>query len=548
MDVEFDFTEIFPVFRAQCDENLAEMEDALLLLESRPDDLEAVVGTVFRVVHTLKGDAGNLGLGHVAEFAHTLEDLLDRIREGEVRVRPEITDLLLASVDAMREMIPAATEGADSLTSAQRALLDTLHLAAEAREVPHLVAESAEPEVVSVAESETAKPAAKRARTLRVDVEKLDRALDLVGEIAIARGRLTQMMEDGRPGAELLEAHREADRLHVDLQDAVMRLRMVPLGPVLRPYQRTVRDVAHATAKQARLVLRGEDVEVDTSLVEMLRDPLTHMVRNAVDHGIEPPHVRAAAGKDAEGTVIIHARHEGGSVVVSMSDDGAGLDRARILARARQRALVGDGADRMTDAEVYRLVLEPGFSTADVVTELSGRGVGLDVVRRNIEALRGTMSIDSTPGQGTTITLRLPLTLAVIEGFSVGVGDETYIVPLDAVVEVMELPRERHEAEGGGVISLRGAPLPFLRLAEFLSVQRESPPRENMVIVRHGDGCAGLVVDALFGEIQAVIKPLGRLFQDLNGVAGSTILGSGRVALILDVPAVVGAAVSHAAR
>lgn len=547
MDMDFDFSAILQVFLAECEENLAAMEDACLALESRPDDAE-LVATIFRVVHTLKGDAGSLGLAHVAEFAHRLEDLLDLVREGAMEVRPDVAELLLRSVDALREMVPAAADGADALTAAQHGLLDALHLAAEPR-VDAIAARAGTPapgEAVSdPGEAAAARAAAARAgrsRTLRVDVDKLDRALDLVGEIAIARGRLTQVLEEGRPAAEVLEVHREADRLHVELQDAVMKLRMVPLGPVLRPHLRTVRDVAHATDKQARLVLVGEDVEVDTGLVEMLRDPLAHMIRNAVDHGIEAPGERAAAGKPPEGTITVHARHDAGSVVVSMSDDGAGLDRARILARARERGLAGEGADRMPDADVLRLIFEPGFSTAAAVTGLSGRGVGLDVVRRNVEALRGSVSVESTPGRGTTLTLRLPLTLAVIEGFSLGVGAETYIVPLDSVIECMELPAARHEADGGGVIDFRGAPLPFLRLADFLGVDRPRPSRENVVVVRHGEGRAGLVVDALFGESQAVIKPLGRLFQELAGVAGSTILGSGMVALILDVPAVVGAA------
>ena len=243
----------------------------------------------------------------------------------------------------------------------------------------------------------------------------------------------------------MVEAHRAADRLFLDLQEEVMKIRMVPLGPTFRQFFRAVRDVATASGKQAHLELSGEDVDVDTNVIEHLRDPLTHLVRNAVDHGIESPEVRLAAGKDPSGRVHLQARHEGGSIVIQVQDDGAGLDRARIIARARAH---GDRRDleAMPDGELFRLILEPGFSTAERVTEFSGRGVGMDVVRRNVERLRGSIAVDGRPGAGSTITLRLPLTLAIIRGFSVGVGDDTYVVPLDSVVECLEFPREAGHA------------------------------------------------------------------------------------------------------
>jgi two-component system chemotaxis sensor kinase CheA len=451
----------------------------------------------------------------------------------------------------------AATASAEAVASTESAATASAEAAASAGSID--IAESAvsAAPAVSGASTESAEEAAgeawpfpalrkQAARTLRVDVGKLDRTLDLVGEIAIARGRVAQMLEDGRPAAEVLEAYREADRLHMDLQEVVMKLRMVPLGPTFRPHTRTVRDLALACGKQARLVVHGEDVEVDTSVVEHLRDPLTHLVRNAVDHGIEDPAARVAAGKEAAGTLTLSARHEGGTIAIRLTDDGAGLDRARILARARARGMAVD--ERMTDAEVFRLVFEAGFSTAAAVTELSGRGVGLDVVRRALEPLRGSVSLASRPGEGTTVTLRLPLTLAVIEGFAVGVGRETYVLPLDNVVECLELPAARHESAEGGVFSLRGQPMPYVRLRDFFGEGGRPPRRENVVVVRGESGTAGLVVDELLGESQAVIKPLGELFRGLRAIAGSTILGSGRVALILDLPTVLDAAVArHAA-
>jgi two-component system chemotaxis sensor kinase CheA len=536
--MDIDMAAILPVFLAEAEENLAQMEDALLALEASPGDAEAL-NTVFRAAHTLKGNAANLGLAPVAEFAHEVEDVLDRLREGAIVLTAPLAGLLLRAVDALRVLVPAAVAGLDELPEADRALLERIADCAGGRGCGE-DDEEGPPAAAHPAAVEARRP------TLRVRVDSLDRALDLVGEIAIARGRLGQLLADGAPRETLAEAHEDADRLHQELQESVMCLRMVPLGPVFRPYLRTVRDLAFANGKLCRVVVEGEDVEVDTSVVEHLRDPLTHLVRNAVDHGIELPDTRRRAGKDPCGTVTLTARHEGGSIVVRMSDDGAGLDRARIAARARALDLASD-PERLSDAELFRLILEPGFSTAETVTDLSGRGVGLDVVRRGVEALRGSLAIESRPGQGTAFTLRLPLTLALVEGFAFAAGGETFIVPLEAVVECMELPRVRHEGVGEGVVSLRGAPLPYLRLRDALALPGVAPRRESMVVVRHESGNAGLVVDTLLGATQSVVKPLGTAFDSVSGFSGSTILGSGRVGLILDVPVLVRRALDRAA-
>jgi two-component system chemotaxis sensor kinase CheA len=371
-----------------------------------------------------------------------------------------------------------------------------------------------------------------------VDKEKLDRMLNLTGEIAIVHGRLRQVL--GQPGgaaSDALEVHLQADQLFTELQGLVMKARMVPLGPVFRRYVRTVRDLALAQGKQARLFLEGEDVEVDTTVVEHIKDPLTHMIRNAIDHGIELPQARAERGKDPCGRLTLRAKHDAGSIVLQVSDDGAGLDRARILARGRALGLVAEGGSPV-DQEVHRLILLPGFSTTEAVTELSGRGVGLDVVRRNIDALRGSVAVESQPGQGTTITLRLPLTLAIIAGLSVGAAGETFVIPLDSVVECIELPDgQRSQADGRGIINLRDQILPFVRLRQILGLTVGAPSREQVVVVRTAEGMAGLVVDVVHCESHTVIKPLGRRFRSLAGLAGATILGDGRVALILDVAA-----------
>jgi two-component system chemotaxis sensor kinase CheA len=377
-----------------------------------------------------------------------------------------------------------------------------------------------------------------RPQTLRVDIDKLDRMLNLTGEIAVARERLTGLLDssDGTLAIDdILEAHRSADRLFLDLQEEVMKVRMVPLGPTFRQFVRTVRDVATAQGKQAVVEVRGEDVGVDMNVIEHLRDPLTHIVRNAVDHGVEMPGRRSMAGKDPRGRIVLQAWHEGGSIVIQVQDDGAGLDRARIIERARSMGYTSD-LDKLSDADVYRLILDAGFSTAAQVTEYSGRGVGMDVVRRNVEQLRGSIAIDSRLGVGTTFMLRLPLTLAIIRGFAVGVEGETYVMPLDAVVECIEFPRVNiTDAASRGVINLRGQALPYLRLRECFRLGGAAPERENVLVLRVQEQRVGLVVDRLFGESQTVIKPLGRVLGELPGVSGSAILGNGRVALILDV-------------
>jgi two-component system chemotaxis sensor kinase CheA len=377
-----------------------------------------------------------------------------------------------------------------------------------------------------------------RARTLRVDVETLDRLLDLAGEMAVGRGRLKEALEEVPGGAALVasEIHSEADRLHADFQELVMKARMEPLGPTFQRFTRIVRDLGATLGKSVRLLIEGEDVEVDTKIVEHIRDPLTHLVRNALSHGIEAPAERTARGKDARGLICLRAFRETGGIVIEVEDDGLGLSKERIAQRARELGLVAE-AEGLTEAEQQDLIFEPGFSTATAVTEVSGRGVGLDVVRRNVEALRGSVRVVSREGAGTTFTIRLPLSISIIPGFAVCSGAETFILPLEAVLECLELPQDGLAGQDGtGVVSLRGTPLPWQRLRDRFLISRERPSREFVVVVQQDGRRLGLVVDALLGETQTVLKPLGRLFRGLPGIAGSAILGSGGVALVLDLP------------
>lgn len=378
---------------------------------------------------------------------------------------------------------------------------------------------------------------------LRVRADKLDELINLIGELVIASAG-TSLAARRASDVETIEAAATMARLVEQVRDGSLMLRMVPIGETFNRFNRSIRDLGRELGKDVDLVLSGAETELDKSMVERISDPLMHLIRNAVDHGIEAPELRLQRGKPARGQLRLNAYHETGSIVVEVSDDGEGLNRNRILERAIELGLVTEGQP-LADQDIHRLIMEPGFSTAASVTNVSGRGVGMDVVKRNVEALRGSIAIDSVEGEGTTVSLRLPMTLAIIDGFLVGIGKSSFVVPLDMVVECMEITHEqRASVSDSGFINLRGDVLPLLRLREVFDVQGNPAKRENIVVVQYGGKQAGFLVDALLGEFQTVIKPLGKLFEHLSGISGSTILGSGDVALILDVPALVQRAVS----
>ncbi|WP_347248363.1 chemotaxis protein CheA [Zoogloea sp.] len=375
------------------------------------------------------------------------------------------------------------------------------------------------------------------AALIRVDAAKLDQLINLVGELIIA-GAGAQLVARRLKVPDLVESTSVLARLVEDVRDSALNLRMVQIGATFSRFRRVVRDVAAELGKDIQLDIQGGETELDKTVVEKIGDPLTHIVRNALDHGIEPADVRAARGKPRQGRLSLNAYHESGSIVIEVSDDGGGLRKARILEKAVERGLVSEG-QVLSDKEIFGLVFEPGFSTAAQVSNLSGRGVGMDVVKRNILALRGTVDLDSVEGQGTTVRLRLPLTLAIIDGFLIGAGSASYVVPLEQVLECIELPDQDKPEQGASYLNLRGEVLPFVRLRDLFDIPGEAPHRENVVVVQYAGERAGLVVDQLFGEFQTVIKPLGKVFSHIRCIGGSTILGSGEVALILDVPGLV---------
>jgi len=506
---------LLEVFRTETAENLTTMEQSLLALEAhgRPDTerLQALL----RAAHTVKGNSAIVGYDDLTAAAHAFEDQLELLKDGVVPCTGALVTELLDAVDEMRRLSCVVSRESGTEEPAPGSRLPT-------------------------PDSRLPTPDS-RSTTLRVDASRLDVLLDLTGEITIARGRIVQLLggsvlTDATLGATLWQL----EQLHGALQSEVMKLRMVPLGPVLDAQHRTVRDVAVKLGKRVRVEVEGRDTEVDTSIAEQMRDPLLHMVRNAVDHGIESPAERVAKGKPAGGTITLRASHQAGAVVIELFDDGRGLDREHIAAKAEALGLVTDAAS-LSDAQVFAQIFEPGFSTAGEVTAVSGRGVGMDVVQRHVHALRGTIEIASTPGKGTQFTIRLPLTVAIIAGFTVGVAGERYVLPLESVEECLDFNSVHTQgSDHEGILDLRGSPLPWLRLREVLGHSAAPAERASVVVVRQADRRIGLVVDNLDGACQAVIKPLSAGLRQLPGISGSTILGDGRVALILNVSQLVG--------
>jgi two-component system, chemotaxis family, sensor kinase CheA len=375
-------------------------------------------------------------------------------------------------------------------------------------------------------------------RLIRVDAEKLDQLIDLVGELVIA-GAGSRLHAERSGHTALVESATSVSRLVEEVRNAALGLRMVPIGATFQRFHRVVRDVSHELGKDIELAIEGADTELDKSMVEKLGDPLLHLVRNAIDHGIESVEARRQAGKSPRGRLKLNAFHDSGSVIVEVSDDGGGLRRERILEKAIERGLV-QSDHNLSDREVFDLIFEAGFSTVDKVSNLSGRGVGMDVVRSSIEAMRGMVELRSQPGHGTTVSIRLPLTLAIIDGFLVRSGSVHYVIPLEMVDECLGFsPDDRRSAKERGFISVRGQALPVVHLSDTFGLAGGKGPREDVVVVKSGAQAAGLIVDELLGELQTVIKPLGNLFGQVRGISGSALLGSGEVALILDVNAVV---------
>ncbi len=371
------------------------------------------------------------------------------------------------------------------------------------------------------------------ATSIRVPAEKLDILVNLVGELVTVQARLTQIAS-GTEDNEFISVAEEIERLTSELRDNTLNIRMLPIGTTFGRFKRLVRDLSQELGKEIELVTEGAETELDKTVIEKLNDPLVHIIRNSIDHGIETPADRQAAGKDRAGTIKLSAIHSGASVLITIVDDGKGLDTQAIRSKAIERGLIAPNAE-MTDKELFGLIFMPGFSTAPKVTNVSGRGVGMDVVKRSIDSLRGTIEVESAPGRGTSVTVRLPLTLAIIEGLLVGVGDDRYILPLSIVEECVELTREDvRRSNGRNMAPIRGELVPYIRLRKEFEINGELPDIEQIVVTGVNGSRVGFVVDNVIGEHQTVIKNLGKIYKDVEGISGATILGDGNVALIVD--------------
>jgi two-component system chemotaxis sensor kinase CheA len=385
----------------------------------------------------------------------------------------------------------------------------------------------------STAKNNTAE-ALKGGSSIRVPAERLDNLMDRVGELVIAQSRLKQIAAASQDG-EFKSISEEIERLALELRDTTMGVRMVPIAQLFGRFRRLVHDLAVELGKEITLTTSGEETELDKTVIERLNDPLVHLIRNSIDHGLESPDQRKEAGKSAQGHIHLSARHTGDKVLISITDDGKGLDRARIRARAEENGLIAPGAE-MSDSELFQVIFQPGFSTAQAVTNLSGRGVGMDVVKRTLDALRGSIDIASTAGKGTEITLRLPLTLAIIDGLLVRIGQGRYVIPLSAVEECVELPgEEESRARGRNFLNIRGDLVPFLRLRDMFNATTPPDKYQKVVVVSANDMRVGLVVDQVIGDHQTVIKSLSKLHAGVGTFSGATILGDGTVALILEI-------------
>ncbi|MGE5314495.1 MAG: chemotaxis protein CheA [Acidobacteriota bacterium] len=600
-----DMKEILDSFLIETKEILEKLDQDLLQMEQAPDDKE-LINAVFRAFHTVKGTSGFLGFDQMMEITHKCEDVLNKLRKDELRITSPMMDVIFESYDIMKELITRLDNGSMDPVEMDATLSKLLAIsegdgeasvpgakapaAKSEQELPPEIqaqidelmrgdgagAEAAEPmasdDELNAAEDahvpaedvrsaqqgrtgEKQKAAAAAGRTpekagdntIRVDVQRLDNLMNLVGELVLGRNRLSQITnqyaqenEGTMIAKDLSETNSQIDFITTELQTAIMKTRMVPIGKVFNKFPRVVRDLAKETEKEIELEIIGEETELDKSIIDEINDPLVHLVRNAADHGIEKPSARHAAGKNRKGTITLKAENEGNTIVISIRDDGAGMNPDTLKAKAIERGIITEAEAReMTTHDAFNLIFAPGFSTAAKVTNVSGRGVGMDVVKTNVLKLKGVIEIESELGKGSTFTIKLPLTLAIIQGLLVTVRGNTFAVPLNSVLEVVRIRKnEISTMSGHEVIRLRDKVLPLARLDDLLIVNGdELRDREWMyvVVVALAERNLGLVVDSLLGQKEVVIKSLGEYFAASRGIAGSTILGDGRVIMIVDV-------------
>lgn len=541
----FDRAELLRYFKDESDELLQQIDADLLRLEplaaSSRTDPESI-NSLFRALHTIKGNAGMLELHEVSALSHKLENVCDLLRNGSLPLSSVLIEILFEGRDLLTELIRSGIDGAPQPSSvgfAER--LETIVLR-------HSRSDGEEAQQISPGTASAAGKA--RPRTIRVDIARLDVLLDLVGELVITKNRIAQITtlltrgeahDPAKLIAELNTAAALLARTSTDLQEAVMHSRMVRIAGVFERFPRVVRDLAKSHGKEIELTIEGAETDLDKTIVDEIGEPLMHLVRNCVDHGIESPKRRRECAKDPAGKIVLRAAHEGNSVVVQIRDDGGGIDLERVRERGIALGLIR-ADEQQTERELLELLFVPGFSTARSVSELSGRGVGMDVVRRAIGRLSGTLEVASRPGVGTTFTIRLPLTLAILGALLVRIAGELYAIPLDAVSESLRLESTQiARSESGETILHRGHLLPIIRGAEFFELIDLPGETETVLVVvlRAANREVGLIVDEFVGDQEIVVKPLSELVGPISGIAGGTILGDGSIALILDPNALV---------
>jgi two-component system, chemotaxis family, sensor kinase CheA len=544
--------EIINEFLIESNENLGRLDQEMVELEKRPQDSE-LLASVFRTFHTIKGTCGFLGYSRLERVAHQAESVLSQLRSGSLALTSDLASLILAAMDVLRRHMAAieatGQEAADDSTDLCQRLEKAVRGDGSAP--------AASPARLRDAEGATAQKAGVADSAIRVDVHLLDKLMNLVGELVLARNQILQFTAQ-QEGAALGATSQRLNLITSELQEGVMKTRMQPIGVVWNKLPRLVRDVATSCGKQIALEMEGADTELDKTIIEAIKDPLTHIVRNSGDHGIERPEVRKGRGKPGQGRICLRAFHEGGQVIIEINDDGAGVDAAKVRAKAVNNGLIRpDQAERMDERETLNLLFLPGFSTAEKVTNVSGRGVGMDVVRTNIEKIGGTVDLSTRLGEGTTVRLKIPLTLAIIPGLVVTLGDrrdgagqgrsgdgtgEQFVIPQVNLVELVRLEGETamrsiERIRDTAVYRLRGHLLPIVYLREVLGLEASGTSSSvvNIAVLQAEERQFGLVVDGVKDTQEIVVKPLGKHLKGLNCYAGATIMGDGRVALILDV-------------
>lgn len=542
-----DMQDLVNDFIVESEELIEKLDQDLVELEHRKNDLDLLNG-IFRCAHTIKGSSSFLGFDKMSTVTHHAEEILNKLRKGEMVVTKEIMDVLLEFVDVVKKLMDDIKNGTD--TASIDETVKKLKLANEGKLVASSVKaldqsqQSKESKKIANKPSQIKKVTKAIEQTIRVDVSRLDSLMNLVGELVLSRNRITQLAVDLEKKYEgdfiieqLAETTSQIGLITTELQLAVMKTRMVPIGKVFNKFPRMVRDLCRDLNKEIDLVIAGEDTELDKSVVEEIGDPLIHMIRNAVDHGIESPEERVKKGKPNKGTVWLNAYHEGNHIVIEIKDDGKGIDPEKIKQKAiEKKVITPDEAKSLNKEEILGLIFKPGFSTAEKVTGVSGRGVGMDVVKTNIEKLNGIIAIDSEINKGSTFKLKLPLTLAIIQALLVEVSGEVFAIPLVSVIETVKInDNEIHNFEGREVLKLRDSVLSLIRLDEVFQLEGSFSQDMYVVVVALAEKKIGLIVDRLVGQEEIVIKSLGEYLGGNVGIAGATIMGDGKVRLIIDV-------------